>query len=64
MTAQVMRPTPTLIRWRRCARKVRHQTVGEAHAVARLMRRKKGADLTVYRCSVCDGFHLGNRRSS
>lgn len=26
------------------------------------LRLEQGADLDPYRCSVCDGWHLGNRR--
>lgn len=47
-----------------CLRKVRHETRETAEDAARKVeradrRRRRRPDIAVYRCFVCDGWHIG-----
>jgi hypothetical protein len=42
--------------------KVRFDSPEEANRSSLQARLERGADLDPYRCSLCSGWHLGNRR--
>ncbi len=43
--------------------KARFANPEDANRSSLRLRLEEGADLDPYRCSFCDGWHLGNRRS-
>jgi hypothetical protein len=43
------------------APKAAYLTQGEALSVAEERRRETGVELSVYRCDVCAGWHMGSR---
>lgn len=48
--------------WREDGRpKVRYATEGDANAAAEELWHETGADLGVYRCAFCNGWHMGRR---
>jgi hypothetical protein len=51
--------------WRMCQKKIRYETEEEADKVLHHKRRKMPAPnrMTLYKCPVCSGYHIGHRGS-
>ena len=55
-------PTEDLID-RQCTGKVKHLTMKDALASAKIMHKKYKKKFRAYQCQFCDGFHVGGDRS-